>query len=73
MEENVGGLDQQLRIAVGAVLGLVSLAILGDYTMGYEVPMVVSPVLGVLALVLLGTGLTSKCKINELLGRNTAE
>lgn len=73
MEENVGGLDQQLRIAGGAVLGLVSLAILGDFTMGYDVPMVVSPVLGVLALVLLGTGLTGKCKINAMLGKDTSD
>lgn len=73
MEENVGGLDQQLRIAVGAVLGLASLAILGNFTGNYNVPMWLSPVLGVLALVLLGTGLTCKCKINAMLDRDTAE
>lgn len=73
MEENVGGLDQQLRVVVGAVLGLVSLTVLGGFTGSYELPMWLSPVLGVLALVLLGTGLTCKCKINEMLGRDTAE
>ncbi|PSH00263.1 MAG: DUF2892 domain-containing protein [Nanohaloarchaea archaeon SW_4_43_9] len=72
MEENVGGLDQQLRVVVGAVLGLAALAILGGYTGSYDTPMWLSPVLGVLSLALLGTAYTCECKFNELLERNTA-
>lgn len=70
MEENVGGSDRLARIVIGAVLGLISLGILGELV---EAPMWVSPVFGVLALVLLATAYTKQCKINELLGRDTSE
>lgn len=70
MEENVGGNDRLLRIAAGAILGLASLGILGEYL---SAPMWTSPVLGVLALILLGTAYTKKCKCNEMLGRDTSE
>ncbi|PSG99099.1 MAG: DUF2892 domain-containing protein [Nanohaloarchaea archaeon SW_7_43_1] len=73
MEENVGGLDQQVRVAVGAVFGLAALAILGGYTGSYNTPMWVSPVLGVLSLGLLGTAYTCECRLNELLEINTAQ
>lgn len=70
MEENVGGNDRLVRILLGAVLGLVSLGVLGGYL---QYPMWTSPVLGVLALVLFGTAYTCKCKFNEMLGRDTSE
>lgn len=73
MEENVGGTDQLLRILVGAVLGLVSLAQLAELQQLSPLPMWLSPVLGVLALILLGTGLSKRCMINDLLGRDTSE
>lgn len=71
MEENVGGNDRLARIVVGALSGAGSLAILGGYAPG--TPMWLSPVLGVLALVLLGTAYTKQCKINEMLDRDTSE
>ena len=71
MEENVGGNDRLVRIVVGALSGAASLAILGEMVSG--APMWLSPVLGVLALVLLGTAYTKTCKINEMLDRDTSE
>jgi hypothetical protein len=70
MEENVGGTDRLARIVVGAVLGLISLGVLGNMV---DAPMWVSPVFGILALALLGTAYTCKCKINDLLGRDSSE
>lgn len=70
MEENVGGNDRLVRIVLGAVLGLASLGILGNFV---DAPMWLSPVLGVLALGLLGTAYTCKCKLNKLMGRDTSE
>jgi hypothetical protein len=70
MERNVGDTDRLARIVLGAVLGLASLAILGDALGG--VPAILSPVLGVVALVLLVTGATSTCGLYSLLGVNTA-
>lgn len=71
MDENVGGNDRLARIAVGAVSGASSLAILGEMVSG--APMWLSPVLGVLAIVLLGTAYTKKCKCNEMLDRDTSK
>ena len=71
MEENVGGNDRLIRIIGGAVSGAASLAILGEMLPG--APMWASPVLGILALILLGTAYTKKCKINEMLDRDTSE
>ena len=70
MEENVGGNDRLARIVVGAVLGLASLGILADLV---PAQMILSPIFGVLALMLLATAYTKKCKCNELLGRDTSE
>lgn len=70
MEKNVGGLDRQSRLVAGAVLGAVSLLILAGQL---DLNMVLSPVLGVLSLVLLGTGYTQKCPMSEAAGRNTYE
>lgn len=70
MEENVGDTDKMVRIALGAILGLASLAILGNFV---EAPQILSPVLGVLSLVFLATGFTSKCMVYELVGMDTGE
>lgn len=77
MEENVGLLDQKVRIGLGAVLGLVSLLVLaqsqGMVSEMLPLPTVFSPVLGVIAIVLLATGYTSKCALYSALGIDTSE
>jgi hypothetical protein len=77
MEENVGDTDSLVRILLGAVLGAASLLILaqeqGMVTEMVSAPAIASPILGVLALVLLATGLTSKCALYSALGMNTSE
>lgn len=71
MEENVGLMDQKVRIAVGAVLGLLSLGIL--FTNMIPLPEIASPVLGVVSLILLATGYFRKCALYQLLGMDTQE
>jgi hypothetical protein len=71
METNVGLMDQKLRIALGAVLGLVSLGIL--FTSMIPLPEVASPVLGLVSIILLVTGYFRKCAIYSVLGMNTSE
>lgn len=68
MNRNVGSTDRLVRIALGAVLGAVSLAVLAG---SVPLPTVLSPVLGVLALVLLVTGATSTCGLYSVLGVDT--
>ncbi|MFB6308826.1 MAG: DUF2892 domain-containing protein [Haloarculaceae archaeon] len=70
MERNVGRTDSIVRIAVGAVAGLVSLGILGRVVPG---PGVLSLVLGIVALLMLGTGLTGRCGVYSALGVDTCE
>lgn len=70
MEENVGSTDSLVRIVLGAVSGLASLGILADMV---PLDMIYSPVLGVVALVLLGTAFTSKCALYSALGIDTSE
>lgn len=71
METNVGLMDQKVRIALGAILGLVSLGTL--FTEMIPLPEIASPVLGVLSLILLATGYFRKCALYSLLGMNTEE
>ena len=68
MDTNVGSMDRKLRTLVGAVAGLVSLAILAN---ALSLPEVASPVLGVVALVMLGTAATGTCGLYSLLGVST--
>jgi hypothetical protein len=68
MERNVGSTDALVRIALGAVLGLASLAILGN---ALDAPMLLSPVLGVVAAIMLTTGLTNTCGLYSVLGVRT--
>jgi amino acid transporter len=70
MAKNVGGTDQLVRIVLGAVLGLASLAILGNVV---DVAVVLSPILGVLSLILLVTGVTSTCGLYSALGISTRQ
>lgn len=68
MESNVGSLDSTVRVAVGAVAGTASLAILGGAVPGTPL---VALVLGVVAVALLATGLLGTCGLYSLLGVDT--
>mgnify|MGYP006276403363 FL=1 len=68
MDTNVGSMDRKLRTLIGAVAGLVSLAVLAN---ALSLPEVASPVLGVVALVMLGTAATGTCGLYSLLGVST--
>jgi hypothetical protein len=68
MVKNVGATDRQLRTGVGAIAGIVSLAIL---TGALSAPAVLSPVLGVVALIMLVTAATGTCGLYSLLGVDT--
>ena len=68
MAQNVGATDRKVRTAVGAIAGLVSLGILGN---AVPLPAVLSPVLGVIALVMLGTAATGTCGLYAVLGVDT--
>jgi cadmium resistance protein CadD (predicted permease) len=77
MEQNVGLMDQKVRIGLGAVLGLVSLVVLAQsktlISQMIPVPTLVSPLLGVLSLILLATGYFRKCALYNALGMSTEE
>ena len=77
MEENVGLMDQKVRIALGAVSGLVSLLVLAQsqsiVSELLPLPAIVSPVLGLVALMLLVTGFRKKCQLYSMLGMDTSE
>jgi len=77
MEENVGLLDQKVRIALGAVSGLLSLLVLAQsqnlVSEMLPLPAIASPVLGLIALVLLVTGYRKKCQLYAMLGMDTSE
>ena len=68
MEPNVGATDRQVRTAIGAVAGIVSLAILADVL---ALPEAASLLLGIVALVLLGTAATGTCGLYKVLGVDT--
>ncbi|WEL23469.1 YgaP family membrane protein [Candidatus Nanohalovita haloferacivicina] len=70
MEKNVGDTDALVRIVAGAVAGLTSLGILVDMVPG---PEIASPVLGVIAVVLLATGYFGTCGLYSVLGIDTSE
>lgn len=69
MSKNVGPTDRGIRIAAGAALGLASIAVLLDLL---GLPSVSSPVLGVLALILLATGVSGTCGLYSLIGVDTS-
>lgn len=68
MSQNVGATDRQLRTALGAIFGVGSLATLAGVG---SLPTVLSPVLGVLALIMLGTAATGTCGLYSVLGVST--
>jgi hypothetical protein len=68
MERNVGATDRQLRTALGALAGTGSIAVLAGVL---GLPALVSPVLGVVALIMLGTAATGTCGLYSLVGADT--
>ncbi|WP_281194729.1 DUF2892 domain-containing protein [Halorubrum sp. F4] len=68
MDKNVGVTDKRVRTVIGAVLGTVSLATLAGAA---PLPAIASPILGVVALVMLGTAATETCGLYSLLGVDT--
>jgi len=68
METNVGSSDKLVRIVVGALAGIVSLAGLAQVV---ELQGVVSLLLGIVAILMLGTAFTNKCAVYSLLGVST--
>jgi hypothetical protein len=68
MAQNVGAMDRQVRTAIGALAGIGSLAVLGNVV---SLPSVLSPFLGVLALIMLGTAATGTCGLYSVLGVDT--
>jgi len=65
MNRNVGSLDQTLRTAIGAVAGAVSIATLAEVI---SLPMVLSPLLGIVAVMMLVTAAVGTCPVYSLLG-----
>ena len=68
MELNVGATDKSVRTLIGAIAGVLSLAILAGQL---AAPALASPVLGVVALIMLGTAATRSCPVYSVLGMNT--
>ncbi|MFC6758137.1 MULTISPECIES: YgaP family membrane protein [Haloarcula] len=68
MAQNVGATDGRVRIGLGAIAGLVSLAVLAG---ALPLPSLSAPVLGLGAVILIGTGLTGFCPLYSVLGMNT--
>ncbi|MEF8880874.1 MAG: DUF2892 domain-containing protein [Candidatus Nanohaloarchaea archaeon] len=72
MERNVGDSDELVRILLGALSGLASLAILAELLPeGLTIPEIASPILGLVSVILLVTAFTGKCPLYSALGINT--
>ncbi|TKX37001.1 DUF2892 domain-containing protein [Halorubrum sp. CGM5_25_10-8B] len=65
MNTNVGAVDRTLRTVVGAVAGGVSVAILTGIV---SLPTVLSPVLGIIAIMMLTTTSIATCPAYSLFG-----
>ena len=68
MDVDVGATDKSVRTLIGAIAGVLSLAILAGQL---AVPTLASPVLGVVALIMLGTAATRSCPVYSVLGMST--
>ncbi|WP_408959455.1 DUF2892 domain-containing protein [Natrinema sp. 74] len=68
MQKNVGGIDRTGRLVVGAVAALAGIAALTGY---WAVGIVTALVALVIGAILLVTGTTQKCPINNATGIDT--
>jgi hypothetical protein len=70
MQKNVGGIDRTGRIIIGAIAAIAGIAALAGY---WDVGAVIGVVALVVGGILLVTGSTQKCPINETAGIDTTE
>jgi hypothetical protein len=68
MDKNVGGIDRTGRIVIGLVLTIAGIAALTGY---WAIGAVTGVIAIAVAAVLLVTGTTQKCPINEAVGVDT--
>ena len=68
MDENVGKTDKLIRIALGAVSGIASLAVFAGVL---ELSEVSAALLGVVSLIAFSTALTGLCGLYSMLGVDT--
>lgn len=68
MDKNVGGIDRSGRIVIGIIVAIAGIAALTGYWGAGAVVGVVAVVVGAVLLV---TGTTQKCPINEAAGIDT--
>ena len=70
MKKNVGGIDRSGRIVIGIVAAIAGIAALAGY---WGVGTAIGGVALVIGVILLVTGTTQKCPINEAAGIDTTE
>lgn len=70
MDKNVGGIDRTARIVIGVVAAIAGVAALAGY---WAVGAVIGGIALVIGVILLATGTTQKCPINEATGIDTTE
>lgn len=70
MERNVGGIDRLGRIVIGLLVAIAGIAALADY---WAVGALIGAVALVVGVILLVTGTTQKCPINEAAGIDTTK
>lgn len=83
MERNVGDLDRNIRIVLGAFSGVLSLTVLAQHNFVSQLPSaatgltslpeITSPILGVVSVVLLATAFTEKCGLYSVIGIDTCK
>lgn len=70
MDKNVGGIDRTGRIVIGIILAIAGIAALTGF---WAISVAAGGAALVVGLVLLTTGTTQKCPINEAAGIDTTE
>ncbi|AWB28716.1 YgaP family membrane protein [Halococcoides cellulosivorans] len=74
MNHNVGQTDRIVRIAAGLVAVIVAVVVaMGVAGLGSPVDLVVAAVVGLIGLVLIGTGVTQTCALYSLIGVDTSD
>jgi hypothetical protein len=70
MDKNVGGIDRTGRIVIGVVVAIAGIAALTGY---WGAGAVIGGIAIVIGAILLVTGTTQKCPINEAVGIDTSK
>ena len=70
MDKNVGGIDRTGRIVIGVIIVIAGIAALTGY---WAAGAVIGGVALVVGAILLVTGTTQKCPINEAVGIDTTD